>query len=125
MDNKNLQTIDEYIALWPSKEQKILQQIRTCIKRIAPDAKEVISYQMPTFKQDGILMHFGMFQNHYSLFPGSEPLEYFASELKEFETSKGTIKIPKVMAVPEKLIETIVLHNIEKIKAKKLKKKQA
>lgn len=125
---KNLKTIDEYIALWPAKEQKILEKIRQCIRKSAPNAEEVISYQMPTFRQDGILLHFAVFTNHYSLFPGPEAIEFFSSELKGFETSKGTIKIPMETPVPTDLISNIVLHrlskNIEKLELKRKSKKK-
>lgn len=127
-DSYKPETIDEYIDLWPSRQQKILKQIRQCIRRVAPEAEECISYQMPAFKQNGLLLYFAVFSNHYSLFPGAEPIEYFASRLKAYETSKGTIKIPLDEAVPEDLIEQLVLHNLNKnilkktTKTKKLKK---
>lgn len=121
-ESKGLKTIDEYIDLWPARQQKILNRIRQCIRRVAPEAEECISYQIPAFKQVGVLLYFAMFTHHYSLFPGAEPMEYFASELKDYETSKGTIKIPLEEAVPEQLIERLVLHNLQKneykIKAK-------
>ena len=120
-ESKGLKTIDEYIALWPARQQKILSRIRQCIRRAAPEAEECISYQMPAFKQGGVLLYFAMFTHHYSLFPGAEPMEYFASELKGYETSKGTIKIPLEEEVPEQLIERLVLHNLKKNEEKKSK----
>lgn len=124
MENKSLSSIDDYIAMWPIKEQQILQSIRACILNVAPCAEESISYQMPTIKQNGLLMHFAVFKHHYSLFPGPEPIEYFAKDLKSYETSKGTIKIPMDEPVPFDLIEKIVLHNLEKNNQKtSLKKK--
>jgi uncharacterized protein YdhG (YjbR/CyaY superfamily) len=119
MNNADIKSIDDYIALWPKQQQKILKEIRACIKTIVPEAEETISYQMPTYKLDGLLMHFAVFKEHYSLFPGPEPIEYFATDLKSYETSKGTIKIPMETAVPVQLIEKIVLHNLEKNRLKK------
>lgn len=122
-DNNDIRTMDDYFSLWDKEQQAILNKIRDCVRKIVPDAEETISYQMPTFKKGGILLHFGMFKEHYSLFPGPEPIEYFASQLKAFETSKGTIKIPMESPVPEKLIEQLVLHNLKKIEAKSKSKK--
>ncbi|MFM6984499.1 MAG: iron chaperone [Chitinophagaceae bacterium] len=128
MDNKlkPFNTIDEYIVQWPEAIQAKLQTIRETVKSVAPGAEEVISYQMPTFKEGGILIHFAAFSKHYSLFPGAEPIEHFANELKDFETSKGTIKIPMEAPVPVALIKKLVKHRqmriAEKASLKKIKK---
>ena len=85
---------------------------------MAPNAEEVISYQLPTFKEGGILIHFAAFSKHYSLFPGAEPIEYFAEELKGYETSKGTIKIPLDTDVPTELVKKLVRHRQMRIAEK-------
>ena len=123
---KPFNTIDEYIVQWPEAIQAKLQTIRETVLSVAPKAEEVISYQMPTFKEGGILIHFAAFSKHYSLFPGAEPIEFFAKELKDFETSKGTIKIPMDAPVPVALIKKLVKHRqmriAEKASLKKSKK---
>jgi uncharacterized protein YdhG (YjbR/CyaY superfamily) len=123
---KPFNTIDEYIVQWPEAVQSKLQTIRATVLSVAPKAEEVISYQMPTFKEGGILLHFAAFSKHYSIFPGAEPIAFFANELKDFETSKGTIKIPMNAPVPVALIKQIVKHRqmriAEKASLKKTKK---
>jgi uncharacterized protein YdhG (YjbR/CyaY superfamily) len=123
---KPFNTIDEYIVQWPEALQSKLQTIRATVLSVAPKAEEVISYQMPTFKEGGILLHFAAFSKHYSIFPGAEPIAFFANELKDFETSKGTIKIPMNAPVPVALIKQIVKHRqmriAEKASIKKTKK---
>ena len=63
------ENIDEYIAGFPPEKRTILEKIRTTIRDAAPDAKEVISYRMPTFMQGGVLVHFAAFKSHIGLFP--------------------------------------------------------
>ena len=115
---KPFNTIDEYIVQWPETVQAKLQTIRETVLSVAPAAEEVISYQMPTFKEGGVLIHFAAFSKHYSIFPGAEPIEFFAEELKDFETSKGTIKIPMEAAVPVALIKQLVKHRQMRIAEK-------
>lgn len=86
-------SIDEYIKDFPKGVQIKLEQIRKVIKKAAPGAKEVISYQVPAFKMHDVLVYFAAFMNHISFFPISNPIKIFAKELSEYETSKGTIKI--------------------------------
>ena len=62
-------SIDEYISDFPPEKRAVLEQIRRTIRAAAPDAEEAISYRMPTFKQNGILVHFAAFTNHIGLYP--------------------------------------------------------
>ena len=115
---KPFSNIDEYIVQWPKAVQEKLQLIRTTVKSVAPNAEEVISYQLPTFREGGILIHFAAFSKHYSLFPGAEPIEFFAEDLKGYETSKGTIKIPLDKEVPTELVKQLVRHRQMRIAEK-------
>lgn len=67
--NPSYDTIDEYIAQFTEDNQKILQQIRSVIKEAAPNAKEKISYQTPTFYLNGNLVHFAAFKTHVGFYP--------------------------------------------------------
>jgi uncharacterized protein YdhG (YjbR/CyaY superfamily) len=110
--------IDEYILRNPKEVQKLLRKIRATIRKAAPNAKEIISYQMPAFKQGGVLVYFAAFSDHISFFPTSSGVVKFQKELAEYETSKGTIKFPLDKPIPYGLIEKItkfrVSENIEK-----------
>jgi uncharacterized protein YdhG (YjbR/CyaY superfamily) len=95
MDKKNTpQSIDEYIAAFPKDTQTILQQLRQAIQEAAPDAEEAISYQMPAFKLNGVLVWFAAFKNHIGFFPEASAIEAFKDKLACYKTSKGTVRFP-------------------------------
>ena len=114
--------IDAYIAKQTDDVKAKLEKLRQTIGKAVPDAVEVISYQMPAFKYHGMLAYFAAFTNHYSLFLNSKVIEAFKEELREYETSKGTIRIPKEKAVPvrlvTKIIKAVAKVNFEKAKAR-------
>ena len=118
--------IDEYIESFPLENQKILKKIRAAIKEAAPEAEEVISYQMPAFKYHGILVYFAGYKNHYGFYPASSGIKEFQKELSEFKYSKGTIQFPVDKPIPFGLIKRIVkfraMENLEKSKNKKKKR---
>src|ERR1039458_8068573 len=88
--------VDEYLAGVPEPGRSTLNKIRAVIRAAAPpEATEVISYRIPTFKYKGMLIGFAAFSNHCSLFPGSlSAMKALKNEFKDFETSKGTIRFP-------------------------------
>ena len=118
-------TIDEYIADFPRDVQPLLEKVRAAIRKAAPDAEEAISYQMPTFKQHGNMIHFAGYNNHIGLYPGSRPIAEFKDELTKYKTSKGTIQLPLDKPIPVGLIGKItkfcVKRNIERAAAKAAK----
>jgi uncharacterized protein YdhG (YjbR/CyaY superfamily) len=118
-------TVEEYINLHPAPIRKGLALIRKTIKTAAPGAEELISYQMPAYKLNGMLAFFSATKNHYGFYPTSRPIIAFREKLKSFETSKGVIRLPLDKPIPVKLITEIVKWNIkenllkEKVKIKK------
>jgi len=126
MEIKKAKNIDEYISLWPIEIQRKLEQIRKLVKEIVPDAEERISYQMPMFYLNGVLVYFAAFKNHIGFFPTASAVDKFKSELKEYETTKGTIHLPYGKNIPIELIRKIVKfkakENKNKINKKKAKK---
>ncbi|QWU17008.1 Uncharacterized conserved protein YdhG, YjbR/CyaY-like superfamily, DUF1801 family [Paenibacillus sophorae] len=119
-------SIDEYIAAFTPEVQDILQTLRKVIQESAPDAKEKISYQMPTFELHGNLVHFAAFKKHIGFYPAPSGIDAFKEEVKEYHKSKGTLQFPLDKPLPYDLISRIVKYrvasNIEKAEAK-LKKK--
>lgn len=101
-------TIDEYIATFPPNIQTLLQQIRATIHKAAPEAEETISYNMPAFKQNGVLVYFAAFKNHIGFFPTAQGVEAFKDKLAAYKTSKGTIQFPLDQPLPLELIDEIV-----------------
>ncbi|MBP8002899.1 MAG: DUF1801 domain-containing protein [Chloroflexi bacterium] len=106
-------TIDEYIVGFPEDVQAILQAIRQTIKAAAPQAEEAISYQMPTFKLKGNLVHFAAFKNHIGFYPVPSGIEQFKEELAVFKQGKGSVQFPLDKPMPFDLIRRIVLFRVE------------
>ena len=121
MDTKQFKTIDEYIAAFPENIQDILQKLRQVIKQAAPDTQEVISYGMPAFKLNGILVYFAAFKNHIGFFPTASGVTAFREDLSAYETSKGTIRFPLDKPIPFTLVEKIVKFRVQENLNKKKK----
>lgn len=113
MKRRAPENIDEYIDGFPDKVQKILQKIRKTIQKAAPGAQEVISYQMPAFKTNRILVYFAGYQKHVSLYPAPRGVAAFKKELAEYEGGKGTVQFPLDQPVPYDLITRIVKYKVE------------
>lgn len=107
-------TIDEYISQQEESVRPRLQIVRETIRVAIPDAQEKISWSMPTFRKGQNLIHFAAFKKHIGLYPGGEATEIFADRLKEFDTSKGTIRLPHDQELPLELIGDIALWCYEK-----------
>lgn len=117
--------INEYIATFPDHVQKLLEQIRGIIQKAAPEATETISYAMPTFKLNGILVHFAAFQNHIGFYALPSGNEAFQKELSAYKTGKGSIQFPINEPLPEALITKIVKFRVqENLKKASMKKKK-
>jgi uncharacterized protein YdhG (YjbR/CyaY superfamily) len=117
---KQANTIDEYIAAFPKQIQDILQKLRQTIKESAPQAQEAISYQIPTFKLNGNLVHFAAFRDHIGFFPTSSGVAAFKKDLSEYATSKGTVRFPLDRPIPFDLVSKIVKYRVgEKLKKKR------
>ena len=113
MEKMNCKTIDEYIARFPKNVQDVLEQLRKAIKLSAPESEETISYQMPAFKQKGILVYFAAFKNHIGFYPTPSGIEKFRKELSGHEFSKGAIKFPIDEPIPMDLISKIVKFRVK------------
>ena len=122
MQNNKPQDIDEYIENFSTEIQEILQKIRKIIQEAAPEANEAISYQMPTFKLNGNLVHFAVCKNHIGFYPTPSGIANFADELSKYKTSKGAVQFPLNLPIPFELIDKIVrfrvIENINKGKKK-------
>lgn len=115
--------IDEYIAAFPKDVQEKLQDIRRAIRSEAPNAKEVISYGMPAFKQNGVLVYFAGYKGHIGFYPTSSGISAFRKELSRYEQSKGTVHFPLDEEVPLDTIKKIVRFRVDEDKAKARKKR--
>ena len=115
--------IDEYLARVPEPARTALNNMRAAIRSVVPsEATETISYRIPAFKHNGVLVWFAAFSDHCSLFPTASVIENFKNELKGFTTSKGTIQFPINKPLPTALIKKLVkarVQNASKNKGKK------
>jgi uncharacterized protein YdhG (YjbR/CyaY superfamily) len=119
---KKYKTVDQYIADFPKDVQPVLQELRSTIKKVAPQAEEVISYNMPAFRQDGVLVYYAANKAHIGFYPLPSAIVAFKKELESYATSKGAIQFPLDKKLPVTLVKNIVkfrlLENREKKKVK-------
>lgn len=101
------ETIEEYILSQPEEVRPYLCQVNDAIKHSIPDAKQKISWSMPTYWKGGNLIQFAAFKRHIGLYPGSEAVEAFADRLTDYKTSKGAIQLPYCKPLPLELIGEI------------------
>ena len=120
--NKN-NTVDHYIAQFPKETQLLLKQLRATIKKIAPKAEEVISYNMPAYKYHGMLVYFAGYQHHIGFYPMPAAIKEFKQELIKYKQANGSVQFPIDQKLPlnliSKMIKFRVAQNLEKIELKK------
>jgi uncharacterized protein YdhG (YjbR/CyaY superfamily) len=105
-------TIDEYILAFPEPVQRILEELREVIKQEAPQAREKISYQMPTFFLNGNLVHFAAYDNHIGFYPAPSGIEAFKPELSAYKNAKGSVQFPIDKPLPLELIKRMVKFRV-------------
>lgn len=105
--------IDEYIAFQREEVRPVLEGLRAAIRQAIPEAKEKISWSMPTYWKGRNLIQFAVFQHHIGLYPGPEAVEAFAQELSEYETSKGTVRLPLERPLPLDTVAAIARWCLE------------
>lgn len=117
---------EAYIATFPPEIQRLLQDVRATIRSAAPEAKEKISYQMPTFDLHGNLVHFAAFKNHIGFYPGADGIAAFKDELSAYKGAKGSVQFPLDRPLPLELIGRITVYraiqNKSRAEAKRGKK---
>ncbi|UXE65919.1 MAG: DUF1801 domain-containing protein [Chryseotalea sp. WA131a] len=114
--------IDEYISFHPESVRMQLETLRQTIRKAAPKAEEVISYQMPAFKFYGMLVYFAAYKTHIGFYPTGSGIASFKKELDKYETSKGTVRFPIDKPLPLGLIGKMVKFRVKENFEKKTKK---
>ncbi len=121
--------IDEYISAFSPAVQAILKKIRQTVRKNAPGAEEIISYRMPAFRLNGILLYFAAFRNHIGLYPPVSGDASLEKALACFAGPKGNLKFPLDQPIPYGLIQRIVKlrvkQNLAKMPARAKKRKGA
>ena len=118
------QTIDEYIAKASPEVREILETIRATIRRAAPDAQEILSYRMPAFTQNGILVYFAAFKAHIGLYPPVSGDPALERAIAPYAGEKGNLRFPLDQPIPYDLIERIVKLRVQQNLAKRAAKKK-
>ena len=104
--------IDDYIAGFPKDIQPLLRKMRSTIIKAAPKAEEVISYGMPAFKQDRILVWFAGFKHHIGFYPGASGIATFKKELSTYKSAKWSVQFPFGKPLPLALVREIVRFRV-------------
>jgi uncharacterized protein YdhG (YjbR/CyaY superfamily) len=123
MNRKAPKDIDDYIDRFPPEVQRRLMQMRSTIHKAAPQAEEVISYGIPAFAMNGILVYFAAFKNHIGLYPRASGIAAFKAELKPYKWAKGSVQFPLDQPLPLDLIRRIVKFRVTENLANAEKKK--
>jgi uncharacterized protein YdhG (YjbR/CyaY superfamily) len=115
--------IDTYIAGFPKEVQEKLAQLRATIKKVVPQAEEVISYGMPAFKLKGMLVWFAAYAHHIGFYPAASGIAAFKKELSVYKGAKGSVQFPLDKPLPLGLITKMVkfrmAENLQKAEMKK------
>jgi uncharacterized protein YdhG (YjbR/CyaY superfamily) len=103
-------SVDDYLADFPDDSRAVLERLRRTIKAAAPEATETISYNMPTFKQNGrFLCSYAAYKNHFSLYPASSAvMDEHGKELEPYFSGKGTLRFTAENPIPDALLKKIV-----------------
>jgi|SRR5271165_315398 len=117
MAKTDFKSVDEYIASQPEEARRVLERVRAAIRKAVPEAEEVISYKMPTFKLNGSpLLYFAGWKKHYSLYPANDRVvAAFKEDLAPYEIKKSTIHLSLSEPVPVTLIERIAKFRANEI----------
>ncbi len=105
-------TIDDYIARCPADARPILNELRAVIHAAAPQAVETISYLMPAFAQNGILVWFSLRKDYIGFYPKGSGVTAFQGELSAYKVTKGSIHFPLNRPMPHDLITRIVKYRL-------------
>lgn len=114
---------ESYINNFPDDVQAMLQQLRSAIKEAAPEAQETIKYAMPTYVQDGNLVHFAAYKSHIGFYATPTGHTTFEKELSPYKSGKGSVQFPISQPLPLELVKEIVRFRVIENKEKEHKKR--
>ena len=115
--------MDEYFSALHTNVRDALEKLRTAIRQAAPEADEVISYNMPAFKSNGMLVWYAAFKKHLGFYPKPSAIVAFKKELAGYTTSKGAIQFPLAKDIPTRLVKKIVKFRLRENEQQKSGKK--
>jgi uncharacterized protein YdhG (YjbR/CyaY superfamily) len=116
---QGFKSIDDYIATFPKNVQSILEEFRKAIQEAAPESEETISYQMPAFRLNGILVWFAAHKNHIGFYPRVSAIVAFKDKLSRYEVSKGTVQFQFNEPIPIDLVKEMTKFRVNENMTKK------
>ncbi len=114
-------TVEEYIKQTHEGARPLLQELRECLKKAAPDADEGLKWGMPSFSDGRILFTYAAFQRHVGFYPTPSAMKQFDKELANFKTGKGSVQFPLDEPLPKQLIIKIAKFRVKELKEKDAK----
>jgi uncharacterized protein YdhG (YjbR/CyaY superfamily) len=122
MTNETPKNIDDYAGRFPKEVQQLLKNMRLAIKKAAPQAKETISYGIPAFTLNGMLVWFAAFKSHIGFYPRASAIAAFKKELSAYKGAKGSVQFPLDQPLPLALVSRIVKFRVKQNLSKSKKK---
>jgi uncharacterized protein YdhG (YjbR/CyaY superfamily) len=110
-------SVDEYIDGAPLVAQEKLREIRSILRKVAPNATEMIKWGYPVLFEKRILFSYSAFKKHINFMPTGPAMRPFKEELSEFTTGKDTIQLPYGKPLPTALIQKIAEYRINDVRA--------
>jgi uncharacterized protein YdhG (YjbR/CyaY superfamily) len=127
MAKTSYQSVDDYLAAQPNGARAILARVRATIRKAIPSAEETISYQIPTYKVEGVAaVYFAGWKEHFSVYPATATMiADLGEELASYKIAKGTVRFELSKPVPVRLIARIAQHRATEASARARGKREA
>ncbi len=123
MDTNGPREVDSVIAAAEPRARSVLRRIRALVRKAAPDAQEVISYGMPSFRGRRIIIHYAAFRDHVGIFPPLRDEPALQKALAPYAGPKGNLRFPLDEPMPWPLIERLVKARVRQDGADKVQAK--
>lgn len=124
MKTTEFKNVDSYISTFPIDTRIRLEELRATIQKAAPEAEEVISYHMPAYKLNGMLVYFAAYTAHIGFYPTPSGIAAFKKELAVYKSAKGSVQFPLNKTLPLALITRIVKFRVKENELKEKSKKK-
>jgi uncharacterized protein YdhG (YjbR/CyaY superfamily) len=118
MAKTKAKTVSEYIAAAPNEAQKQLREIRSLLRKVAPDATETLKWGSPVLEEKRILFSYSAHKSHLNFMPTGPAIEPFRKELAAYKTGKDTIQFPYDKPLPKALIRKIAIYRANQVREK-------